>query len=288
MRSLKQFNRALVFLLVLQMVSPVFAQGTTDGTIAGTVQDPQGAVVAGAKVTARNNATAQTFTTQTADNGSFRINNVPVGSYTLTIEAASFKTYSNPEIQVQLNKVTDLVASLEPGAVSEVVTVTGGAAAELVETTTSQLGKNFEDRKVIELPIGQDVNSLALLSPNVVTNGAGVTGQGGAVGGNRPRNNSFNLDGIDNNDISLTGPQIAPIQDAVKEFTILTNQFTAEFGHSSAGQFNTITKSGTNALHGDVWWYNINKHFRSLDHRFKEQIAAGAQPDERPRDDLTA
>ena len=169
---------------------------------------------------------------------------------------------------------------------SEVVTVTGGAAAELVETTTSQLGKNFEDRKVIELPIGLDVNSLALLSPNVVTNGAGVTGQGGAVGGNRPRNNSFNLDGIDNNDISMTGPQIVPIQDAVKEFTILTNQFTAEFGHSSAGQFNTITKSGTNALHGDLWWYNINKHFRSLDHRFKEQIAAGAQPDERPRDDF--
>jgi hypothetical protein len=285
-RSFKRLNRALVFLLTLAMVSPVFAQGTTDGTIAGTVQDQQGAVLAGAKVTAKNNATAQTFTTQTSDNGTFRLNNVPVGVYTLTVEASSFKTYSNPEIQVQLNRVTDLVANLEPGAVSEVVTVTGGAAAELVETTTSQLGKNFEDRKVIELPIGQDVNSLALLSPNVVTNGAGVTGQGGAVGGNRPRNNSFNLDGIDNNDISLTGPQIAPIQDAVKEFTILTNQFTAEFGHSSAGQFNTITKSGTNALHGDVWWYNINKHFRSLDHRFKEQIAAGAQPDERPRDDF--
>jgi outer membrane receptor protein involved in Fe transport len=286
-RKFESLAHALLsFVLMLSMIAPSFAQGTTDGTIAGTIQDQQGAVITGAKVTAKNNATGQTLTTETADNGSFRFNNVPVGIYTVTVEAQSFKGYSNPDVQVQLNRVTDVKVSLEPGAVTEVVTVTGGAAAELVETTTSQLGKSFEERKIVELPIGQDVNTLALLSPNVVTNGAGVTGFGGSVGGNRPRNNSFMLDGIDNNDVSLTGPQIAPIQDAVKEFTILTNQFTAEFGHSSAGQFNTITKSGTNQFHGDLWWYNINKHFRSLDHRLKEQIAVGALPDERPRDDF--
>ena len=225
-------------------------------------------------MTAKNAATGQTLTATTEDNGSFRFSNVPVGTYTVTIEAQNFKTYSNPDVQVQLNRVTDVNAVLEPGAVTEVVTVTGGAAAELVETTTSQLGKSFEDRKVIELPIGQDANQLALLSPNVVTNGSGVLGAGGSVGGNRPRNNSFTLDGIDNNDVSITGPQISPITDAIKEFTILTNQFSAEFGHSSAGQFNTITKSGTNEFHGDVWWYNINKFFRSLDHRFIENEAA--------------
>ncbi|MBI3649955.1 MAG: TonB-dependent receptor [Acidobacteria bacterium] len=282
----KLTSLVLTIALMAALWSPVFAQGTTDGTIAGTVADAQGAVISGAKVTAKNTATGQLFTVNTADNGTFRINNVPVGAYDLTIEIANFKKYANPNVQVQLNRVTDVSAILEAGAVSETVTITAGAAAELVEKTSSQLGKSFEERKVIELPIGLDVNTLALLSPNVVTNGAGVVGAGGSVGGNRPRNNSFTLDGIDNNDVSLTGPQIAPIQDAVKEFTILTNQFTAEFGHSSAGQFNTITKSGTNDLHGDAWWYNINKYFRSLDHRFKEQIAAGAQPDQRPRDDF--
>jgi hypothetical protein len=285
--TMKRYTSLILCLaLTLTCLAPVFAQGTTDGTIAGTVADAQGAVIGGAKVTAKNNATGQVFTVTTVDNGTFRINNVPVGAYDVSIEIASFKKYVNPNVQVQLNRVTDVNAVLEAGAVSETVTVTAGAAVELVEKTSSQLGKSFEERKVIELPIGLDVNTLALLSPNVVTNGAGVTGQGGSVGGNRPRNNSFTLDGIDNNDVSLTGPQIAPIQDAVKEFTILTNQFTAEFGHSSAGQFNTITKSGTNDLHGDLWWYNINKYFRSLDHRFKEQIAAGAQPDRRPRDDF--
>src|SRR5262249_12645170 len=211
------------------------------------------------------------------------------GTYTLTISAQNFKTYSNADVQVQLNRVTDVNATLEPGAVSEIVNVTAGASSDLVETTTSQLGKSFEDRKVIELPIGQDVNALALLTPNVTTQGAGVLGAGGSVGGNRARNNSFTIDGIDNNDISVTGPQIAPIQDAVKEFTILTNQFTAEFGHSSAGQFNTITKSGSNDYHGDVWWYNQNKHYNALDHRFKESEAdAGRNGDEvkRPRFDF--
>ncbi len=282
-------HAVLSITLVLAMVLPSFAQGTTDGTIAGTLQDQQGAVITAAKVTAKNNATNQTFQTQTADNGTFRFNNVPVGFYTVTIEVENFKSYSNTNVQVQLNRVTDINVTLEAGAVSEVVTVTTGAAAELVETTTSQLGKSFDERKVIELPVGLNINTLALLSPNVVTNGAGVTGAGGAVGGNRPRNNSFTLDGIDNNDIVLTGPQIAPIQDAVKEFTILTNQFTAEFGHSSAGQFNVITKSGTNEFHGDAWWYNINKFFRSLDHRFIESEAAnGRNGDEvkRPRDDF--
>jgi hypothetical protein len=285
-KAKKIISLLVTFALSFTLLTPVLAQGTTDGTIAGTVADAQGAVIGGAKVTAKNLATGQNFNVNTAENGTFRINNVPVGNYALTIEIENFKKYANPNLQVQLNRVTDVSAVLEAGAVSETVTVTAGGAAELVEKTSSQLGKSFEDRKVIELPIGQDVNSLALLSPNVVTNGSGVVGAGGSVGGNRPRNNSFTLDGIDNNDVSLTGPQIAPILDAVKEFTILTNQFTAEFGHSSAGQFNTITKSGTNDLHGDVWWYNINKNFRSLDHRFKEQIAAGAQPDRRPRDDF--
>src|SRR5262245_48802772 len=198
---LKQFGSLLLCLaLTVTMIMPALAQGRTDGTVAGTIADQQGAVIPDAKVTARNLATGKIFTAKAEDNGTFRFNNVPVGNYEVTIEAANFKKYVNPNVQVQLNRVTDVNVVLQPGAVSETVTVTAGAAAELVETTTSQLGKSFEDRKVIELPIGQDQNQLALLAPNVVTKGAGVLGAVGSVGGNRPRNNSFTLDGIDNND----------------------------------------------------------------------------------------
>src|SRR5215510_3579806 len=286
-RLLKEaFASFLAVLLVMSMgFTTALAQGTTDGTIAGTVNDQTGAVVSGAKVTAKNNATAQTLTATTGDNGSFRINNVPVGTYTVTIEAPNFKTYSNQQVAVQLNRVTDITAALQPGVVSETVTVTAGATAELVEKTTSQLGKSFESKNIIDLPVGTDPNQLALVAPNVVTMGAGVLGFGGSVGGNRPRNNSFTLDGIDNNDPSVTGPQIFPITDAVAEFTVLTNQFSAEFGHSSAGQFNMITKTGTNKLHGALWWYVQNKNLNALDVRLKESIARGEAPDERPRFD---
>jgi hypothetical protein len=279
MRVLKQATaKFLTVTLLLSCVGlPVFAQGATDGSIAGTISDVNGAVVPNAKVTVKNNSTGKTFTAVATEEGTFRINNVPVGIYTVTIEAPNFKVYSNADVQVQLNRVTDVNAALTAGAVSEIVNVTAGAAAELVETTTSQLGKTFESRQLIDLPISGDQNFLALLAPNVVTKGAGVLGAVGSVGGNRPRNNSFTLDGIDNNDISVTGPQITPIGDAVKEFTVLTNQFTAEFGHSSAGQFNTITKTGTNTFHSDVWWYVQNKHLNALDHRLKETAAAEGQ-----------
>lgn len=132
MMKVKSKNLAHSFMslaLAVAMTLPVFAQGTTDGTIAGVAQDAQGAVVAEAKVTAKNSATGRIWTVTTADNGAFRINNVPVGIYTVTVEAENFKTYSNADVQVQLNRVTDFTSTLEPGAVSEVVTVTAGAAS---------------------------------------------------------------------------------------------------------------------------------------------------------------
>ncbi len=87
----------------------------------------------------------------------------------------------------------------------------------------------------------------------------GVAGQGGSVGGNRPRNNNFVVDGVDNNDPSTTGTLTPVIAEAVEEFTLLTNQFNAEYGHSTAGQFITTTRSGSNELHGRAWWYNQNR-----------------------------
>jgi hypothetical protein len=279
------FSLVLALVLTLPTVPNAKAQGASDGSLAGVVNDPSGAVVAGAKVTARNNATGQTLNATTSDVGSFRINNAPVGTYTVTVEAANFKKYINSEVAVNLNRVTDLTVALEPGRITEEVNVTG-ASSELIETTTSQLGKSFDGKTIVDLPTGfADANQLALLSPNVVSQSSGVVGFGGSVGGNRPRNNGFTLDGVDNNDPTLTGPQIFPIADAIAEFTVLTNQFSAEFGHSSAGQFSTVTKSGSNNFHGGAWYYAQNRNFNAFDVRDKDAIASGSAPDRKPRFD---
>src|SRR5215471_20322928 len=107
-------------------ITTAYVQGTTDGSIAGTVVDLQGAVIPGAKVVVKSKTTGQTYNATVMDNGTFRINNVQVGTYTVTISAQNFKTYSNADVQVQLNRVTDVNATLEAGAVSETVNVTAG------------------------------------------------------------------------------------------------------------------------------------------------------------------
>ncbi len=102
---------------------------------------------------------------------------------------------------------------------------------------------------------------MALLAPGTTGQGAGVTGEGGSIGGTRPRMNSFTIDGVDDNRLDITGHSQNVIQDSVSEFNLLTNQFSAEYGHSAGGQFNIITKTGTNQWHGDAWEYNQNRDY---------------------------
>src|SRR5437899_10123244 len=101
--------------------------------------------------------------------------------------------------------------------------------------------------------------------------GGGVLGSGGSIGGTRPRFNGFSIDGVDDNRLDVNGPTQPVIQESVAEFTLLTNQFSAEYGHSSGGQFNIVTKSGTNNWHGTGWWYNRN---RDLDAATNQEVAS--------------
>lgn len=125
---------------------------------------------------------------------------------------------------------------------------------------------------------------LATLLPNTTTQGGGVLGAGGSVGGARPRMNNFSVDGLDDNDVSVTGPISTVIQDAdaVSEFTVINNQFSAEYGHSAAGQFNLITKSGTNNWHGNAFWFTRNRKLNALDNI---QKASGLTAETKPRFD---
>ena len=145
------------------------------------------------------------------------------------------------------------------------------AAPPAIDTTTAQVQSTYETKQASDLPsasIGQGVLNLSLLSAGVASSGGVGVGTGPSVGGQRPRNNNFTVEGVDNNDKSVTGPQTFIPNDAVLEFTLLQNQFSPEYGHSSGGQFNTVVRTGTNTLHGRVYEYNQNRNYNALDQSF--------------------
>jgi hypothetical protein len=272
-RKLARFFAAIIFALSCVFVAQ--AQVTT-GSVRGTVTDPNGAVVTNAKVTITKKSNNSSNTAQTTGSGEFEFNNLLVGDdYSVTVEAPNFKALTLTDVKVNLNQITDLPAQLTLGAVGETVTVTSGGT-ELVDTTTSNLSKSFSSRQVSELAQTgagySGVNNLALIAPNVTSSGGIGVGTGGSVGGQRPRDNNFMIDGVDNNDKSVTGPQSYVSPEEVAEFSLVQNQFSAEFARSNGGQFITVTKSGTNDFHGAAHVAFRNRYLNALDNL---QILAG-------------
>ena len=237
-----------------------------DGTLRGRVEDPSGAVVSGANVTVTNQATGVKQTTQTTSTGEYVFPHLLVGSYTVEVGAKGFANYFRKNVEVLPNQLITADASLAVGTEGTIVEVTGGA--EVVQTTTAQLSNDFGARAVSDLPspgLGGGPLNLALLAPNTTTQGAGVLGEGGSIGGARPRLNSFNIDGVDDNRVDVTGHTSEVIPEAVADFNLVTNMFSAELGHSAGGQFNIVTKSGTNNWHGSFWEFNNNRNFNAMD-----------------------
>jgi Carboxypeptidase regulatory-like domain len=272
MKNLVIHRLLWVCLFAVSCVFSAHGQATT-GNIRGVVTDQNGAVVSGAKVTLTRKSTGGTQTAETNSSGQFEFNNLQPGDdYSVSVEAQNFKNTSTTDVRVSVNQTTDLPVALAPGLVTEVVTVTAGGV-ELVDTTSANLSKAFSSRQVVELaqttagPAGSaaGVNNLALLAPNVTSSGGVGVGTGGSVGGQRPRNNNFMVDGVDNNDKSVTGPQSYISPEEVAEFTLLQNQFSAEFARSNGGNFLTVTKSGTNDYHGTAYGFFRNRYLNALD-----------------------
>jgi Carboxypeptidase regulatory-like domain len=240
----------------------------TSGNVRGIVTDPNGAAVPNAKVTITQKSTNISTTVQTSSAGEFEFKNLlPANDYSITVEAQGFKSLTLNDVNVQLNQTTDVSAPLTVGGVGETVEVTVGGA-ELVDTTTQNLSKTFSSRQVVELAqssVGLGVYNLALIAPNVSSTGGVGVGSGGSVGGQRPRNNNFVVDGIDNNDKSVTGPQVYISPETVGEFTLLQNQYSAEFARSTGGQFILTTKSGTNEFHGTAYFFGRNRKLEAID-----------------------
>lgn len=269
----EQFRRLLIALFAMAIAATMaFGQGIVTGSMSGTILDQQKAVVPGAKITARQDGTNVERTTESNAAGLFSIPNLPVGTYTVTIDATGFTKTQLAGIQINAAKDTSLgEREMKVGGTETVVSVEG--TAPLIEPTTSRITTSFESRKITDLPIGNTIDYTVLFTPGAVTQGNASFGNNNgsiaSVNGQRGRSINYQIDGQGNNDNSVTGPALS-IQnaDAVAEYQVITN-FSAEYGRNSGAIVNIITKSGTNSYHGTVFEQYRNSIFDSLAHEEK-------------------
>ena len=252
------FRFVLSFSALFVFTSVALGQNT--GTISGTVQDQSGAVVAGANVKAVNPATNFSRETTSATNGFYRFDQLPVGTYTISAEAAGFKKSMTQNVALSVNDALTLDVKLEVGQVSEVVTVSEAPSA--VNTETSVVGRTVDNRTLNDLPIlagagGRNPLQLAPLQAGVMP--AGQVGPF-SVNGQRAQSNNFLLDGGDSNDLAINVPDAVQgfSPDALQEFRILTNTYSADYGRNSGAIVALISKSGTNEFHGNLFHFFRN------------------------------
>jgi Carboxypeptidase regulatory-like domain/TonB dependent receptor-like, beta-barrel len=246
----------------LSLAATGFAQQTS-GTIAGTVIDPSGAVVPGVGVTATNQSTGLTRTTSTNTHGQYRIPYLPVGTYTVRTSKEGFVSQEQKGITLEILQVRSVDFSLQLGSVTQTVTVTG--QTPLLETQTSEAGQVIRGSQVTNLPLNvRQFMQLAFLAPmavpatgdfrsNEVNRGTPVP----ATVGQRPEQNDYQIDGIDNREAGRNSFAISPPLDSVQEFKVQTGMAPAEF-RGGGTTINVVTKSGTNSYHGSVYEFLRN------------------------------
>jgi hypothetical protein len=258
-----------VLMILVTVAAPIFSQQTS-GNLVGIIYDPAGATVPGVKVVAHNNATGVEVAITTTSAGDYRFSNLPAGVYTLNVAAPGFAGSEVRNVEVNLNQTGTANITLQLAKASQTVEVTTSATVA-IDTSGAQIQTTFDSKQLADLPSasgGQNnsgVLNVSLLAAGVTSSGGAGYGMGPSVGGQRPTNNNFTIEGVDNNDLSVTGPVVSVPNDAVAEFSMLQNQFSSDFGHSSGGQFNEVVKSGTNQFHGEAYEYLENKNFNAAD-----------------------
>jgi len=284
MLSVRNFGLRIIQFAVLALLfaTPlvVFSQ-VTSATIVGTITDPSGASTPGAQVTARNVDTGLTRSVTSGDDGSYRLEFLPVGHYALEVTTAGFKKAYLSDIVLQVNDTARVDVSLTVGQVTESVTVT--EAAPQINTSTAEIGRTIQSAEITSLPlVERNVYTLLDLTPGVQSNNNGVaaasTGtsslilgfpeqrtliNGGTDGGTGSVN--YYLDGGSNmTNLRNTG-NILPNPDAIQEFRVQTNSYNAEYGRFASGVINVLTKSGTNKFHGSAFEFVRNTVFNAND-----------------------
>ncbi|MEJ7617641.1 MAG: carboxypeptidase regulatory-like domain-containing protein [Pyrinomonadaceae bacterium] len=245
---------AAAFLCCCCLASPAFAQFET-ATVLGTVRDSNGANINGANVTLKNAETSISASTSTDEEGNYQFLNIKIGTYSISVEAVGFSTAVAENVSVTVNARQRVDLSMQTGAISETVVVTG--AASLVETDSSDRGQVVNRRQIVSLPLnGRSYSNLVLLAPGVRDSNLNGQREGSFnVNGLRSVFNSYQLDGIDNNAHGTSNQgfsnqvvQVSP--DAVAEFKVQTNTYSAEFGRAGGAVVNASYRSGTNDFHG--------------------------------------
>jgi len=263
---MKSFRSGLVlFVAVVTLGCVLFAQ-TYQGRILGSVTDPSGAVISGATVTITNTATGVARNLSTNAAGDYNAPNLEPGPYMVTAQAASFKRAQRTSLQLEVAKDIRADFKLEPGGVNETVTVS--EEAPIVETTNDVLGGTFSNKAINELPLlGRDFQNLAVLQPGIQrTPGGGFLSV--TANGNRPNDNNYIVDGLDDNDayygttvINAEGVEGTPAThlpiDAIQEFNVQSSP-EADYGWKPGAIINIGIKSGTNSFHGSTYYFNRN------------------------------
>ncbi len=281
-RSGVRLGSALALLsLVLFAAQGLYAQVDT-GTVLGTVKDQSGAVIPGAKVTLTNEGTGFTISKVTEADGTYVFTPVKIGTYTVEAEFQGFQKTTNKGITVNVQQQVVVDFSLQPGALTQTVEVTG--AVPLLQTQNGSVGQVVNSSLVNDLPLnGRNFTFLTQLTAGVTfgqpdSRGLGSTGNFSA-NGTRPAQNNYLLDGIDNNIdvvdfLNGTSYVVLPSVDAIQEFKVQTNNYAAEIGRAGGAVLNATIKSGTNSFHGDVWEFLRNDALDAAD--FFENAGAPA------------
>ena len=246
-------SKTLLFGMAIGILAASQARADVYGRIRGLVTDPSGAVVAGATITVTDVATGVRQTVNTSAAGTYEaLNLLAPATYTVTADASGFKRFQAHSIPLALNQIYVLNIQLEIGSTTQEVTVE--AASSQVESTSIELGTTINSRAIVNLPLnGRNWVQLQQLQPGVVaaSDARGVGDLVFSTNGSQPDQNSYLINGTDNNDFPLNTPQTTPSADAIAEFKMVTNTINPEYGRNSGAILNAVIKSGNNQFHGD-------------------------------------
>jgi hypothetical protein len=264
-RNLKTFH---VSMLVLLLSSIAFGQGgASTGDLHVTVKDPKGSLVTNATVTVGDVAKGVERTATGDGQGGYSARLLPPGTYTVTVEAAGFGKTEAKDVSITVGGLVELPVALAVATGREVVEVS--SQADLIETSRTSTTDTIGQRRIDNLPInGRNYINFTLTDSQVVRDNAPNTGAAPTSGlnmsGQRGRSNLVNVDGADATDNSVNGVRSTVSQEAVQEFQIITNSYSAEYGRAAGGVVNIITRSGSNDFHGDVYGYLRNRNFQAV------------------------
>ena len=255
----------LVVLALLFSAGLVYAQGGAAGTILGAVTDNSGAVVPKASVTVTNTGTSVASHTETSDTGNYTVPYLNPGVYRVSVKAPGFQEAIVDNVTLVVDQSVRVDAILRPGVITQTVEVRANAVT--LDTDTAAVSQLLSNKQVVDLPNnGRNWTSLLFVSAGAVTVGSEMgamrqgEGNGISINGGRPESNNYTIDGLGSSDVALSTPAVILSIDAIQEFKVQSDTYSAEYGFS-ANQVNIISKSGTNQLHGTLFEFDRNDAF---------------------------